>query len=745
MFALTTLVYPVVLVLLCVGAGLLIEWASDAPLPAVLLPAIGAACLIVVSQLSTYIVWLAPATPYLMLGVALAGIAVGNRRLSICARVSRARARDTLLFVLAYALALAPVLAAGRPTFSAYMTLADSAFHMMGADFLIHHGQDYSHLDLSNSYDGFIKVYYGIGYPSGADTLFGGSATLLGLPLIWSFQPFNAFMLATAAGPALLLARRAGLQGSWARLAALTATVPALVYAYELIGSIKEIVALPLILCAGALVVADRRWIQAGPRGAIPLALVLAGGVGALGVAFGAWALTAALVLAVVLSVQIARRTLDVRHVAGLICIGALVLLIGALPTWSHLGASLQVAKTIASTANPGNLHTPLRAGQLFGLWFGPTYTESPAGAALTLGDASVALALIVAVVGVATLLRSGRFSLVGWLALVLALWLALDAFVSTWANAKTLMLTSSVVVLSVWAGIAALRRSRARVLAPALAVMFVAGVLVSDALQYHSTNLAPTARYEELAHVGARFAGQGPALVTDFDEYALYQLRALDIGGPNFAYPPPALAASAGGYGKPVRLSRIAPAALRAYPLIVTRRDPSAQSPPAPYALAWQGVYYQVWRRAPAIGPHAGATVTTHTIPLRTPPLVSVRLSHTQRPRDWPLVHRRIVMGGPGTLTASFVIPRAGVWEMWLKGDLMRAVTVSVEAHTLGTLAGQLDGNTLVVNTLTPLRARLSAGRHTLTVTRPGANLAPGDGGVATLSAIFFVAAGAS
>src|SRR5262249_57899633 len=111
---------------------------------------------------------------------------------------------------LAYLVALAPVLVAGRPTFSSYVVLSDSAIHMLGADFLIHHGQDYTHLDLRNSYGQYINRYYNTSYPSGADTLFGGSALLLGLPLIWAFQAFNAFMLATASGPAWLLARRVG-------------------------------------------------------------------------------------------------------------------------------------------------------------------------------------------------------------------------------------------------------------------------------------------------------------------------------------------------------------------------------------------------------------------------------------------------------------------------------------------------------------------------------------------------------
>ena len=68
---------------------------------------------------------------------------------------------------------------------------------------------------------------------------------------------------------------------------------------------------------------------------------------------------------------------------------------------------------------------------------------------------------------------------------------------------------------------------------------MLTAGVLVSDARQYHVSNLAPTSRYEELARLNSRFAGAGPALFTDFDEYSLYVLRDLDVGGPDFVYPP--------------------------------------------------------------------------------------------------------------------------------------------------------------------------------------------------------------
>jgi hypothetical protein len=759
MFVLTTLVYPVVLALLCLGGALLVDRASGGLLPTMLFPAVGAAALIVLSQLSTYIAPLAPATPYLLVALALAGLLLGGQRLRTIVRAWRGSIWQLLVCPLAYVLALAPVLLAGRPTFSSYMALADSAVHMLGADYLIRHGQDYSHLDLRNSYGLFVHSYYGSSYPSGADTLFGSSSFLLGLPLIWTFQPFVAFMLATAAGPAWALVGRVGLRGGWAALATLTVTLPALVYAYELIGSVKEIAALPLILCMGVLIVDHRRWLWDGARAAIPFALVVAAGVAALGLAFCAWTLAASLVLAgaALLELRNGRASrwdersppepsageaptgADARGLLTLFAVGLLVLLVAAWPTWSQLSGSLKVAQAIASTSNAGNLHSPLRPSQLFGVWLGGSYKLLPTGAALTLTIVSIALVLVLVVSGVGNLLRSRRYALAGWFAGMVIVWLGLVGFASTWANAKTLMLTSPAVMLMAWGGIAVLRGSRIRIAAPLVAFLLVGGVLCSDALLYHSSNLAPTARYEELSWINKRFAGRGPTLFTDFDEYSLYELHDMDVGGPDFVYPPPALVAAAGGYGDPVDLDKIAPA-LASYPLIVTRRDPTAPRPPAVYRLLWQGVYYQVWGRVPGRAQRGRSSGGKRVIRF-----VKVPLAHTVRPLDWTLSRKGIVMGGAGTLRAMFILPHSGVWELWLKGDVMRALTVRVDGLKLGTLGAQLDGNSLVVNALTPLRARLDAGRHVLTISRPGADLAPGDGGAAMLAAIFLVPGGST
>jgi hypothetical protein len=781
LFALTVFAYPLALALLCAGAGLLIDRCSGGFLPAALLPCVGAAALIALSQLSTYVSPLAAATPYLMAAAALAGLALARARLTgmVDGLVERLRVWrwPAAAALLAYLLALAPVLLAGRPSFSSFMALSDSAVHMIGADFLIHHGQDYTQLDLRSSYGQFIERYYGTSYPSGADTLFGGGAQLLRLPLIWAFQPFNGLMLAIGCGPAWLLARSVGLRGPWAALAALSAAVPALVYGYELIGSVKEITALAMILTLGALVVVHRRWLARGPLRALPFALVVAAGVSALGVGFGAWALAAAAVLLVALLGDLRAGRSGVPAALATVGAGALVLLIAAWPTWIHVSASLHVAQNIASTGNAGNLPAPLKWTQVFGVWLRGSYKLAPTGASLAITNVLIALTLAACALGALQLLRARRCALAGWIALSLLAWIVLSRTATTWVDAKALVLTSPVVVLLAWGGVAALlrpiaRRERRAALAPArrpgaalLALALAGGVLASDAAQYHSSNLAPTARYEELASIGERFAGRGPTLFTDFDEYSMYALRGLDVGGPDFVYPPAALAGLAGGYGRPVELDRATPASLRAYPLIVTRRDPSAAPPPAAYRLLWQGAYYEAWGRrrgaTPAIT-HVASTdgrplacarvlgvvrraraIRARAIAAVAPELVRVALGHAARPPGWGHERAGFAMRRPGTLTAHFELSRSGVYDVWLRGQFMPPVSVGVDGRALFSIEGQLAGNSLVPDTATPMPVRLSAGAHGLTVTRGGFSLAPGNGGAAVLDSINLAPAG--
>src|SRR5262245_1885598 len=80
LFALTVFAYPLVLALLCLGAGLAVDRCSGRFLPLALLPAVGGAALVGLSQLSTWISPLAPATPWLMLALALLGFSLAPMR-----------------------------------------------------------------------------------------------------------------------------------------------------------------------------------------------------------------------------------------------------------------------------------------------------------------------------------------------------------------------------------------------------------------------------------------------------------------------------------------------------------------------------------------------------------------------------------------------------------------------------------------------------------------------------------------
>jgi hypothetical protein len=772
LFALTVLVYPLVLALLCLGAGLAVDRGGGGFLPGALLPVVGLAALVALSQLSTWIAPLAPATPWLMLALGLVGLALGlapgSKARDLHLRL-RARPWALLVALVAYAIALAPVLLAGRASFSSFMALSDSAVHMIGADYLVHHGQSYGGLDLRSSYGQFIQNYYGTGYPSGADTAFGGSALLLGLPLIWAFQPFCALLLAISSGPALVLARRLGLRGGFAALAALAASLSAIVYAYELIGSVKELVAVAMLLALGALLALHRRWLGASPRAALPCALVLAAGVSALGVGFGAWALAVGAVLLLVLGQSLRARAIDRRAAAAGVLLGGAVLLVAAWPTWRHVSQSLNVAETIASTANPGNLQTPLRWTQAFGVWLNGSYKQEPTGVAGVATYALVGLTLGACVLGALSLLHRRAFALAGWIALTLLAWLVLSRTATTWVDAKALVLTSPVLVLLAWAGVAALLQGRRGGLAAGLlALALLGGAVASDLIQYHGSNLAPTARYEELGSIGKRFRGRGPALFTDFDEYSLYQLRDLDLGGPDFVYPPrPANGSLAVGYGEPDELDRHPPVALSGYRLIVTRRDPSAATPPAAYRLAWQGGYYEVWTRrlgAPPALAHVSAggakkrplscARVRRTVRLAerrgavavaasAPELVRVRLHRGHRPKGWGRERGDLAMHRAGSVSLGFSLPHAGSWQLWLQGQFMPRIEVGLDGRKLAVISGQLAGNSLVPDTATPLRLHLGAGAHTLQITRAGFSLAPGSGGAAVLAAAFLTPAG--
>jgi hypothetical protein len=283
-------------------------------------------------------------------------------------------------------------------------------------------------------------------------------------------------------------------------------------------------------------------------------------------------------------------------------------------------------------------------------------------------------------------------------------------------------------------------------------------GIAWSDATLYHERNLAPTKRFEELASLNSRFAGQGPALFTDFDEYAMPLAPRLEPDAPGYAFhgsivvngQPTGIGAS---YGSTLDVDQIEWPKVQQYPLIVQRRSPEQSRPPSNYKLAWQGTWFDVWHRdAPVdrvllhLGTYTDGSATgklacsdirgaaqtaekqgaqlayaTHG------PVVQVNPQRAERSPNWQNVIPPIGFGlnGPGHLAASFRIPQDGRWLLWLRGDVFRPLTVYIDGRRVGSLGHETGGDR---NYLHPLPLQLSAGKHELRLVRGGGSLAPGD-----------------
>ena len=236
---------------------------------------------------------------------------------------------------------------------------------------------------------------------------------------------------------------------------------------------------------------------------------------------------------------------------------------------------------------------------------------------------------------------------------------------------------------------------------------------------------------------------------------------RTSSIRRPRSPRPPAATAARCGSMRS--RPARCAPTAL-----IVTRRDPAASRPPAAYRLQWQGDYYQVWVRRPAHcgrsrAPRAGrparprsaaqigllaaaggprARIVASSAPLQ----VAVALGRAAHPRRWGHERGGLVMNHPGTLSAAVVVPFAGAWQLWVRGQLMAERAARARRrqarHALRPARRELAG---ARTWRRRSRVRLAAGRHVVSVRRGGFTPAPGDGGAAVLDGIVLTPAGAA
>lgn len=785
-FFVTIIAYPVLLLALALGCGLLAECLTGVELPIALLPALGFAGMVVVTQFTTWTGAIAPLTPWLLIVLALGGYVLAHRRSGI--RALAGRLGESRLAIAALPLAFVtfamPVLAAGRATLPGYLLDTTGAIQMMGADWLLHHGREYARLAQSPGYGMTMMAYFGSGYPNGGQALLGASGSLTGQNLLWLYFPFQAFAVAAAAPAMALIAERGGCSRLAAAAAGYLAAVPALVYAYVLMGSIKELTALPSLMLMGALLTCVPVLLKAGWRGATPFALAAGGAVAGIGLAAGAWVLPYALLAALIGALHgrsprelISAGRVIFRRVGTVFAatLGVLAVFASVLsaPTLASITKTLALAENIqgsnpGAAADPGNLLRPLLFVQSLGVWLGESHRVEPRF--LTETYVFIGIVAFAAAFGVLWLLRARAWPVLLFLLASIAIWGILHTRGTEWTDAKTLMLLSPVMMLAAVIGAAAIGRRGA--LEGALAIGVIAlGVLGSDALLYHGTGLAPTSKYEELSRIASRFEGDGPTLLTAFDEYAMFVLRRLHPDGAGFAYHGSlSLVADATPiYGREYDTNTIALESVEKFPLIVMQRSPTLSRPPGNYRLEYRGRWYEVWRRTgPA--PLRQLDLGTATQPVSVPLCSAVRglaalaAAHhvglryaTREPSavaDLAAAVRSPMVGvaaspyggaalpfaGPGTAEAPVTVGRSGTYTLWISGDVDRPLEVSVDGRLVGApqqISGG-EGNSFIVG-----RVSISAGRHLIRLVRVGGSIAPDDNSGTIVQSVFLVGPG--
>jgi hypothetical protein len=738
-------VFPLLLLALSAGCGLLVDRAAGGVLPSPLVAPVGFTVVVLAGEMTSIAAALADLAAPLTVALAVAGflLARGSHRWGL----ERYAALAALAVFAVYA---APIVLSGEPTFAGYVKLDDTATWLALTDRVAEAGRDLSGLAPS-TYEATLHFNLGSGYPIGAFTPLAAGSTILSRDPAWLFQPYLATMAALLALCLYQLSaeviRRPPLRAAIAFLAA----QPALLFGYYLWGGVKEVATVLLLALLAALIPTVVRE-RASWRAALPIALTAAAILGVL-TAAGAvlWLLPMLALAALAVAVRAGGRTLVTR----LAWVGGLTLL-GSLPWLLSAGLLPKESGALTDPGELGNLIGPLSPWQAVGIWPSGDFRLHPSDTVATV--VLIAVALLAAGLGLWQIW--GRRAL-GSAAFVAGLLVGagfLVAIGSPWVGGKALATCSAAVLFAACLGAASLSERGLRVEGGVVLGLIALGVLWSNALGYRDEYLAPYHRLSELERIGGRIAGEGPTLMTEYDPYgARHFLRAAEPEGASELRRRlvPLVAGGTLEKGETADIDRFALEGLLPYKTLVLRRSPLASRPPLPFQLTEADDYYEVWQAdgtpAPlrhlglegAEGPSAvpdctevealaALPGTRHLAAAARPDPVRIPLGDLALPSDWKPGGggAYATPASPGTATGSFDVGRGGTYGVWLGGSPRGEVKIEIDGEPAGSSGPELDhaDSYREVGTV-----QLEPGRHEISFTyEEASSLAPGVGGEA-------------
>jgi hypothetical protein len=747
------ILFPLVLLGLSAGGGLLVRRLGGGWLPVGLILPVGFALLVATCSFATYIGWLAPAAGYIALVLALAGLVLEWRTGTLRLPRLDGIPWGAIAALVAFAAIGAPTLLTGTPTWTGYSRIVDIGFQMDFAQHLADAGR--AAVGNDSSYHVDVQKLVNIGYPGGAQATLGAIARLIHTNLAWCYQMYHAFAAAIGALAIYSLLGRVTGSRPLRALGAAVTIQPNVLYAYALEGGIKELTTASLLMVVAA-VLAERLPGEEGPRlSVVPAAVTISGAFAAYSLGVAPWL---GLLLAGVFVVTLVQRH-RLRALAswGLLAAIAIVIsLPGIISAATQLSGIAGAAIGGTVDLGLGNLAAPVPDWSAAGVWLTSDYRFPLVHVAMT--HRLDVFVIVFAVLGILYALGRRRW-VVAFIGIAAPIALAYYIAHSTaWLQFKSFTITGVFALTLAFVGVAALQENRRRgisLLGWLAAAVIAGGVLYGNAIIYHDTTLAPAARYHELAAIGKRYAGQGPTLFPGFDEYAEYFLReeqatsSVNPAHGDFELAPGVV--EPGGIGFSFSLNQFRLSYLQKFKLVVEPRNPTGVRAPSNWDLVQRTKYFNVWRRdrpaadvyahLPLSGlPHertaaycrsflaqvraagAGASIAYVSAPAPTEILPTAGI----HPSYWRPEGTQLVAYGAGSDRLSFTLPRAATYSLWMAGTIGRPVKFILDGHAVGTIAYEerYPGQFLHIGVRT-----LGAGRHTLTIVRGGGSLHPGSG----------------
>ncbi|MBI3429012.1 MAG: hypothetical protein HY050_02930 [Actinobacteria bacterium] len=528
------IVAPIFLVLLSFGVGLLPASLVRKQINFAVATALGFLVIAIFGSLLTISTVTAPYTAQIIAVLSALGLGVGFIRMRSLIRFEFASIWAGLLTYLAFG---SPIIASGAPSWAGWVKLDDPATFLAITDRLMSVGRTTPD-PVTSTYSRVIQTIFdpvGAGhfsYPVGSFMPFGVTTRLTGIESAWFFQPYMALSAGIVAMLFVLILRRNISRKIALVLIGTFAAMASTIYSYVMWGAIKEIVILiPITLFAIT--------IFEPARNRERQEVYLYSFIGALGMYFIGGAAGLGFILPIFF-IAILVKMFSKNQLIAYGMLGVLGLAVAVVTYFLRAGNNAIANILIPIIGDTGNLSRPLKLRQVVGIWPSQDFRLDPIHPLLT--TVAILVASTFTVAGLYFSIRKGS-----WIAP--SLFVATSAVVANsylwggiWLTGKAIAVASPIFLLC--AGIGAIelwkffRNNQMPIVGIAkfhhliiVLVLFVgSGVFVSNLMTYKNVWLAPFTQVDELRKIGQKFAGQRPALMTEYSVFgSRYFLRDMD------------------------------------------------------------------------------------------------------------------------------------------------------------------------------------------------------------------------